>query len=39
MGGHTVDDKQPKYGMAVIGTVHPQRILRNQGPGPEIGAT
>ena len=34
VGGHTVDDKQPKYGMAVIGTVHPDRILRNQGASP-----
>jgi selenide,water dikinase len=34
VGGHTVDDKQPKYGMAVIGTVHPSRILRNQGARP-----
>jgi selenide,water dikinase len=31
VGGHTVDDKQPKYGMAVIGAVHPDRILRNTG--------
>jgi selenide,water dikinase len=38
VGGHTVDDKQPKYGMAVIGVVHPDRILRNQGalPGDAI---
>ena len=34
VGGHTLDDKQPKYGMAVIGTVHPDRILRNQGAQP-----
>jgi selenide,water dikinase len=33
-GGHTVEDKEPKYGMAVIGTVHPERILRNQGARP-----
>lgn len=38
VGGHTVDDKEPKYGMAVIGTVHPERIIRNQGarPGDQI---
>ena len=35
VGGHTVDDKQPKYGMAVIGTVHPDRILRNLGAKPD----
>ena len=34
VGGHTINDKQPKYGMAVIGTVHPDRILRNQGARP-----
>jgi len=34
VGGHTLDDKEPKYGMAVIGTVHPGRILRNQGAVP-----
>jgi selenide,water dikinase len=34
VGGHTVDDKQPKYGMAVLGTVHPDRLLRNRGAQP-----
>ena len=34
VGGHTVDDSQPKYGMAVIGTVHPDRLLRNRGAKP-----
>ncbi len=29
LGGHTVDDTEPKYGMAVTGIVHPERILRN----------
>lgn len=28
-GGHTVDDPEPKYGMAVIGEVHPDRMLTN----------
>lgn len=27
MGGHTVDDPEIKYGMAVTGVVHPQRII------------
>ena len=31
VGGHTVEDDQPKYGMAVIGIVSPDRILRNTG--------
>lgn len=34
VGGHTVEDKEPKYGMAVIGIVQPNRILRNQGARP-----
>ena len=34
VGGHTIDDKQPKYGMAVIGVIHPDAILRNRGAQP-----
>jgi len=30
-GGHTVDDPEPKYGMAVVGEVHPDRLLNNAG--------
>lgn len=26
-GGHTVQDEEPKYGLAVTGTVHPDRII------------
>ncbi|MEX2628007.1 MAG: selenide, water dikinase SelD, partial [Ilumatobacteraceae bacterium] len=26
-GGHTVDDPEPKFGLAVVGEVHPERIL------------
>lgn len=29
IGGHTVKDPEPKYGLAVTGWVHPQRIFRN----------
>jgi cysteine desulfurase len=29
LGGHTVDDTEPKYGMAVSGLVHPDKIYRN----------
>jgi selenide,water dikinase len=29
VGGHTVDDTEPKFGLAVTGTVHPDRIVRN----------
>ena len=28
-GGHSIDDPEPKYGMAVTGIVDPQRLLRN----------
>ena len=30
-GGHTVDDPEPKYGMAVVGEVNPSRMLTNAG--------
>ncbi len=30
-GGHTVKDKEPKYGLAVIGFVHPQKIIGKSG--------
>ena len=33
-GGHTIDDSEPKYGLAVFGTTHPDRILRNKGAQP-----
>ncbi len=29
LGGHTVDDNEPKFGMAVTGLVAPDKILRN----------
>lgn len=31
VGGHTVDDAEPKYGLAVIGTVKPGRQVTNAG--------
>ena len=31
IGGHTIDDYPPKYGLAVIGTVHPDKIITNAG--------
>ena len=33
-GGHTVDDPEPKYGMAVLGEVDPSRMLTNAGLRP-----
>src|SRR4051794_29909797 len=29
VGGHSIDDPEPKYGMAVTGTVHPDALVRN----------
>ncbi|MDI3329577.1 MAG: selenide, water dikinase SelD [Micrococcus sp.] len=29
IGGHSIDDPEPKYGMAVTGVAHPERLLRN----------
>ncbi len=34
VGGHTIDDNEPKYGMAVTGFVHPDKIWRNIGAKP-----
>jgi len=34
VGGHTVDDPEPKYGLAVTGLIHPDRILTNAGALP-----
>lgn len=33
-GGHTVEDAEPKFGLSVMGLVHPQRLLRNVGARP-----
>ena len=33
-GGHSVDDPEPKYGLAVTGVVHPDRVLTNCGARP-----
>ena len=31
VGGHTIDDKEPKFGLSVMGVVHPDRVVRNRG--------
>ena len=31
VGGHSIDDAEPKYGMAVTGVVHPDQLLTNAG--------
>ena len=33
-GGHTLDDREPKYGLAVMGIVHPERVLTKAGARP-----
>ncbi|MFL5649734.1 MAG: selenide, water dikinase SelD [Chloroflexota bacterium] len=33
-GGHTIRDPEPKYGLAVIGAAHPDRLLRKGGAEP-----
>ncbi len=34
IGGHSVDDKEMKFGYAVTGTIHPDRVIRNSGAKP-----
>ncbi len=36
VGGHTIDDWPPKYGLAVTGLVHPQRVITNAGLRPGL---
>jgi selenide,water dikinase len=31
IGGHTIEDNEPKFGLVVAGTIHPGRILLNSG--------
>lgn len=31
VGGHSIDDQEPKFGMAVTGTVHPDKVWTNSG--------
>lgn len=34
IGGHTIDDMTPKYGLAVVGYIHPEKIITNAGARP-----
>jgi len=34
LGGHSIDDAEPKYGLAVTGFVHPDKIVTNAGARP-----
>jgi len=33
-GGHTIEDSEPKYGLAATGLVHPDRVIKNAGARP-----
>ncbi len=34
VGGHTIKSEEPIFGLAVVGTVHPERVLSNDGAQP-----
>ncbi len=34
VGGHSVEDKEPKYGLSVTGIVHPENFVTNKGARP-----
>jgi selenide,water dikinase len=34
VGGHSIDDPEPKFGLAVIGEAHPDRLMTNAGARP-----
>lgn len=34
VGGHSIDDQEPKFGLSVTGTVHPERVRTNAGAKP-----
>ena len=35
VGGHSIDDNEPKYGLAVTGLVHPDDVIGNDGAQPD----
>ena len=37
VGGHSVDDRETKYGLSVAGCVHPEKVIRNAGAVPGDG--
>jgi selenide, water dikinase len=39
IGGHSIDDPEPKYGMAVTGVADPNRLLRNDAAQPGLPLT
>lgn len=39
IGGHSIDDPEPKYGMAVTGVADPKKLLRNDSAAPGLPLT
>ena len=39
IGGHSIDDPEPKYGMAVTGVADPKKLLRNDAASPGLPLT
>ena len=35
LGGHSIEDPEPKYGMVVTGIIHPNKIIKNHGAKPD----
>ncbi len=35
LGGHSVDDEEIKYGLAITGIVHPDKVILNEGARPD----
>ncbi len=35
LGGHSIEDREPKFGMVALGEVHPDHLLTNQGARPD----
>lgn len=34
LGGHSIDDEEPKFGMVAVGEIHPDRLVTNRGARP-----
>ncbi len=34
VGGHSIEDNEPKFGMSVTGVIHPDKVIRNYGAKP-----
>ena len=34
LGGHTIEDNEPKFGLVAVGMIHPDQVLKNKGAQP-----